>query len=250
MGNEGHRERIRQRFEREGLEGFTPTEALELLLTYALPRVDTKPHAKALLAHFGSLARVLEATPAELIQVPGIGPRAADLLCLILPLTQRYQQEKLLPLLKIGTYASLAAYCRTLYLGADCEKLFLLCLDGGLNLLNTRLLCQGTATDIQVEPQLVVKELLRSGASGAVLTHNHPSGNPMPSQADVDFTLRLKALLEEMRIPLYDHVIIAKDRDYSFRTHNWFQPPAEEDSPALVADNPLGGSSHRPRKKR
>ena len=114
MDHAGHRERLRRRFGQEGLNGFAPHEALELLLTYALPRVDTNGLAHALIRRFGSLGAVLEASQADLTQVEGIGPRAAALITLMLPLFRMYQQEKLKPRLCLDNYGGLSAYSRKL----------------------------------------------------------------------------------------------------------------------------------------
>ena len=118
----GHRERLRERYKREGLGGFAPHEVLELLLTYAIPRVDTNPLAHALIRRFGSLHAVMEASPAELEQVPGIGPGASTLITLLLPLLRMYEQEKLLPRKKLDTWTELTAYCRSLFLGVTEEQ--------------------------------------------------------------------------------------------------------------------------------
>lgn len=242
----GHRKRLRARFQREGLNGFAPHEVLELLLTYALPRIDTNPLAHELIKRFGTLSGVLEATPQELEQVPGIGQQASTLLAMLVPLLRMYEQEKLLPRRRLTTYADLRAYCRTLYLGASCEQFYLLCLDARLNLISVRLLFQGTPNQVRVEPRLVAQELLRCGAVGAVISHNHPSGSALPSREDIEITLAIRDTLEKMDIRLYDHVLIAGNQDYSFFTHHLLDAdgrppmPEEEEEPLLLAaDRPL-----------
>lgn len=232
----GHRDRLRQRYRREGLDGFAPHEMLELLLTYAIPRVDVNPIAHGLMDRFGTLDRVLEASPEELAQTPGVGASAATLISMLLPLLRAYQAQKLLPRKLLNTYEELAAYCRTLFLGAGTEQFYLLCLDAKLKLLSVRLLSSGTPSEVSVSPRLIVQELVRQNAVGAVITHNHPSGSAQPSQEDVALTRDIQSLLKGMDVRLYDHVIIAGDGDYSFFRNGWLSDPAEELS--LAADRP------------
>ena len=243
--HEGHRERLRRRFEQEGLSGFAPHEALELLLTYAIPRVDTNGLAHALIKRFGSLGAVLEAPKADLTQVKGIGPRAADLLTLMVPLLRMYEQEKLQPRLNLGSYSSLTAYCRTLFLGVGVEQFYVLCLDAKLNLLSASRLFQGTPSEVSVQPRMVVQELIRNNAMGAVLCHNHPSGSPVPSAEDVHITREIQHILESMGMRLYDHILISGQKDYSFFAHHLLDAGGEasftpvRDADVLAADRPL-----------
>ena len=251
MDHTGHRERLRRRFEQEGLNGFAPHEALELLLTYALPRVDTNGLAHTLIKRFGSFGGVLEASAADLTQVEGIGPRAAALITLMVPLLRMYQQEKLKPRLSLGNYGDLTAYCRTLFLGVNVEHFYVLCLDAKLNLTSAACLSQGTPSEVSVQPRQVVQELIRRNAVGAVLCHNHPSGSPFPSQEDVRITREIQHILESMGIRLYDHIVISGSRDYSFHAHHLLDGgggaapalPLRESAPgemdALAADRPL-----------
>ncbi len=239
----GHRERLRARFRQEGLHAFAPHEVLELLLTFAISRQDTNPLAHALIRRFGSLSAVLEASPEELEQTPGIGPHASTLIHLMLPLLQRYEQEKLLPRHQLNTYADLAAYCRTLYLGVGHEQFYLLCFDAQLQLLATCRLSEGTPGEVAVSPRLILRELVRRDALGAVISHNHPSGSSAPSREDMDITLEIQRLLRNAGIRLYDHVLIAGSQDFSFAAHHLldnapvaFSAPADETP--LAADRP------------
>jgi len=216
MDRSGHRERLRDRLVREGLEGFAPHEALELLLTYAIPRKDTKPMAYELMNRFGSLAGVLEANEADLEQVPGLGRQSAVLLSMVLPLMRKYTQEKRALRSRVSTYAELRNYVRSLYIGAQNERFFVLSLDAKLNVLAVSCVAEGTPAEVTVHTRLVLHELLRHGAVGAVISHNHPSGSPYPSQADIALTANVQKALKAIDIRLYDHVIIAGDQDYSF----------------------------------
>ncbi|MBR6186421.1 MAG: DNA repair protein RadC [Clostridia bacterium] len=254
----GHRSRLRARYKREGLAGFAPHEVLELLLTYALPRIDTNLIAHALIEKFGSLSGVLEASPQELERVPGVGPQASTLLSMMVPLLRLYEQEKLLPKKRFKTYPDLRAYCRTLFLGAENEQFYLLCLDARLNLLSVRMIAAGTPNQVRVEPRLVAQELLRCGAVGAVISHNHPSGFSFPSQEDIDLTRQIGETLEKMDIRLYDHIVIAGNQDYSFFSHHLLDasaaPPdadAQEEALLLIAaDRPLRMGGGKRKKQR
>lgn len=232
----GHRDRLRARFKREGLGGFAPHEVLELLLTYAIPRVDTNPIAHALIRRFGSLHGVLEAKTAELEQVPGVGPNASALIALLLPVLRMYEQEKLLPRRRLQTYDQLAAYCRTLFLGVSSEQFYLLCFDAQLQLTATVLISSGTPTEVSAPPRLVMQELMRHNAVSAVLTHNHPSACPRPSVEDVDLTVELQRLMNSVGIRLIDHIIIAGEQDCSILADAL--PNADEKPQALAADGP------------
>ncbi len=246
----GHRERLRTRFRKEGLGGFAPHEVLELLLTYAIPRVDTNPVAHALIRRFGSLPAVLEASQAELEQVPGIGESASTLIRLMIPVFKAYEQDKLLPRQQLSTYADLEAYCRTLFLGVGHEQFYLLCFDAQMKLLATCLMADGTPGEVAVAPRMILQELLRRDALGAVITHNHPSGSAEPSREDIALTREIRQALQSAGVRLYDHVLIAGSRDYSFSLHHLLDDgepiafPVSEPIP-LAADRP-----YQPRRRK
>lgn len=221
MEHEGHRTRIRKRFITQGLEGFEHHEALELLLTFAIPRMDVNPIAHRLLSHFGSFHKVLQAHPRELMQVEGIGESAATLISMLLPLLRRYQIDAAQPNIRLETYADLSAYCTNLFLGATDEQLYLLCFDGKLKLLATELIARGTPDEVTLLPRQIVQALLRHQALGAVITHNHPSGFALPSQEDADITRNIHQVLKSMGIRLYDHILIAGHECFSFNQHGY-----------------------------
>ena len=241
MDHDGHRKRLRARYQREGLAGFAPHEVLELLLTFALPRIDTNGLAHRLVDHFGSLHGVMEASREELEQVDGIGENASTLVSMLLPLMRMYEQEKLLPRRKLSTHADLSAYCRTLYLGVGVEQFYLLCFDARLQLLATRLISDGSPVQVGITPRQIMQELLRCNAVGAVISHNHPSGSAVPSAEDVEVTREIESLLSSVGIRLYDHVLVAGSQTYSFFAHGWMKD-ARESTPfpqeAIAADRP------------
>lgn len=220
MDHAGHRERLRQRYKKEGLNGFSSHEVLELLLTYAIPRVNTNGPAHLLIERFGSFRAVLEASPEELQQVPGIGPQAAVFLSMLMPVLRRYEQEKTAARARLDVYDALADYCRSLFRGVNDEHCYLLCLDAKMTLTACVCLSRGTPAEVNIHPRMVVSEIVRHNATGVVLCHNHPAGSPEPSQADVDVTAEISKVLSSICVRLYDHVIISGNLDYSFRCHH------------------------------
>lgn len=204
----GHRERMRARYAQNGLEGFAPHEALELLLFYAIPRRNVNPLAHRLIRHFGSLAAVLEASPVELMQVEGIGETAATLLSTVLPLARYAQQERVSDAV-ITTYKDAKTYCRHLFSGRSDEVLYVICLDAQGRVLQAAPAITGTIDEIVIYPRTIVEVALRHRAHGVVLAHNHPSGISDPSDADLVTTDILQSALAAVDIALLDHVIYA-----------------------------------------
>lgn len=215
----GHRERLRARFQSGGLTGFAPHEALELLLTYAIPRQDVNPLAHRLIRHFGGLKGVLEATEKELQAVPGIGASSAVLIAMLLPLFRMYEKESLDTKGAGMDPDTLLRHCRNLFLGEKVEHFYVLSLDGKDRLLDSHRISSGDEGETAVYPRLIAKELLRTGAVSCVLAHNHPSGTAQPSRADIDLTRALKDILSPLSVKLKDHIIIAGAEAYSFKAH-------------------------------
>ncbi len=225
----GHRERMRERVERDsGMNSFAPHEALELLLTYAIPRKDTNPIAHRLIERFGSLHAVLEAPTDELTAVPEIGQRAAQLITMLLPLFRLYENDRLKPRATLDSYRLLRDYCSALYHGVTVEKFYLLSLDNRLKLIDARVIAEGTLDEVPVYPREVVATLLRLNAAGAVISHNHPGQTAAPSEADIHLTHRLHRVLSEMGITLHDHVIVGTDGTYSFAQAGTLTPETEK----------------------
>ena len=212
----GHRARLKERFEKSGLGGFAPHEALELLLFFAIPQRDVNPLAHALLRHFGSFHRVLEASVQDLQTVPGMGPHAATLVSLLLPLFRLYRDSLAKDAGEHLDAAGIIQRCQALLLGETVERFMVLALDARGRLITSSLVSSGDEGETAVYPRLIAKELLRVGAARCVLAHNHPSGLAQPSRADIEMTRALKEILAPLSITLMDHVIIAGDSAFSF----------------------------------
>ena len=217
MDHQGHRERLRQRFRRSGLEAFAPHEALELLLTYAIPRRDTKPIAYALMKRFGSLHGVFQASAEELRQVEGIGDSAALLLAMMSPLFRAYRRSLEEETDVIKNYFQSVRYCEALFEGERYEKFYVVCLGNGMKRLNTVLIASGDVTEVRVYARHILSALTECNALGALITHNHPSGIARPSGEDIALTNSIAALLDGVGIKLYDHIIVAPTETFSFR---------------------------------
>ena len=216
MEHDGHRERLRQRFRRAGLEAFAPHEILELLLTYAIPRRDVKPIAYALLGRFGSLHAVLQANVEELMQVDGVGESAAVLIAMMAPLFRAYRQSAVQDVPEIKNGYQAVSYCEALFDGERYEKFYVIALDARMRRINTILISTGDVTEVRVYARHVISALTQCSAMGAVITHNHPSGTAQPSVEDIMLTNAIGQLLDGLGIRLYDHIIVSPAESFSF----------------------------------
>lgn len=228
--HDGHRQRMRERFRTDGLEGFAPHEVLELLLFYARARGDVNPLAHALLDTFGSLKGVLEARPEQLMTVPGVGEETATLVSLMLPMFRRYElcicEEK--PVILNRKAAE--EYCTALLAGFRTEHFYAICLSTDSRVLGHRLIAEGSLTEVAAYPRLVVETALNYNAHSVLLCHNHPSGTCLPSPEDVSTTRRMQQLLYGLDMVLLDHIVVGAGNTYSMSQHGDFQPMASPDS--------------------
>ncbi|MEO5365928.1 MAG: DNA repair protein RadC [Magnetococcus sp. WYHC-3] len=205
----GHRDRLRRRFEREGLEHFEDHQVLELALFQGRPRQDTNQLAHLLLSRFGSLSGVLDADPRDLAETPGVGATTASFLTLLPALTRRYLHDKAVqsrPCLNSPQAARLQVV--PLMAGRVEEVFYLLCLDNAHRLIFPALISRGTVNEAAVHPRHVVRAALSHNAARVILAHNHPSGNPQPSQRDIHLTQLLIQALIPIGIAVDDHLIV------------------------------------------
>lgn len=214
--HEGHRERLKNRFIKEGLDGFEPHQILELLLFYAIPRRDTNELAHRLLERFGTINGVLEAEVNELVKVIGIGKNTAVLLKMMPELSRVYLKDKWRDKPLLDNSQRAGDYLVNIFTGRVKEVFFVLCLDTMHKLNYSAMVHQGTINEVPVYPRLIVESALRHNAAGVILAHNHPAGILKPSKADLDATKQIVIALEAISIQVLDHVIVAGDRYYSF----------------------------------
>jgi len=213
----GHRERLKARF-RRGPEALEDYELLELLLFQVLPRVDTKSIAKALLARFGSFADVL-AAPEKLLQdeVDGMGPAAAFHLKTFHAAAARFGRPRAKSQPILASWAEVLDYCRTAMAFEEREQFRILFLDKKNRLIKDDVQQVGTVDHTPVYPREVVKRALELSATALVLVHNHPSGDPTPSQADIRMTRTIVDVAQPLGIVVHDHIIVGRDGHASFR---------------------------------
>jgi len=213
----GHRNRLRERFLKEGSD-LADYELIELLLFAAMPRRDVKPIAKALLSRFGSFAGVLNADAQALTEVSGIGQTAAVSLMAVREGAVRLLQSEVMNQPVLSNWQSLMDYCRAAMGHGKVEQFRILFLNRKNMLIADELQQQGTVDHTPVYPREVIKRALDLGASALILVHNHPSGDPSPSQADIEMTKELQAAGEKLGISLHDHIVVSKSGNTSFKT--------------------------------
>jgi len=211
----GHRQRMWERFKKEGLEGFSCYNVLEMLLFFSIPRSDTNVVAHNLIDEFGSLPSVFEASYEDLLKVKGIGPNSATLLTLVPQVTQRYLSEKTTEKLVFSDMEEIKKYIKAKYIGVKGEVAYLMCFDGGGRLNNCCKVSTGSVNCAVVDNRTLLEIAFRNHASNVVLVHNHPSGVAAPSKEDLSKTLELSALFRSVSINLIDHIIVANDEFFS-----------------------------------
>ena len=208
-----HRQRMRKRFEEEGLDHFSDIQVLEFLLFYAIPRQDTNPIAHALLERFGSLPQVLEAPVEELEKVPGVGHHSAQLLSLIPALTRYYHRKSAEQGLRMRTVSACCNYLKQQFIGRRTEVVYLMCLDAKCKMLSCQEVGEGSVNSANVSVRRIVELALRANATSVILAHNHPSGLASPSGEDIQTTYQVASALSAVDVQLVDHIIVADD-DY------------------------------------
>ena len=221
---QGHRQRTKDRFLAEGLDHFEEVHVLELLLFYCIPQQDTKPLARELLAHFGSLPQVLEATPEDLQCVKGVGAHTATFLSLITAVSRYYQVHRSENHVILNTTERCGQYLLPYFIGRSVETVFLLCLDAKCKVLCCREVVEGSVNSASVSVRRIAEIALAVNATTVILAHNHPSGIALPSGDDVVTTRRVAAALNAMEIMLADHIVVADDDFVSMVQSGMYHP--------------------------
>ena len=212
----GHRNRVRERYLNTGLDAFRDYEALELLLFYAIPRKDTKSTAKNLIARFGSLPAVLDATVEELTEA-GLSPNAAILLKLVPDMNRYYAVKTDGAGQKVHSTSDAGRILCAMFRHEQTESVRLLCLNAGGKVLKLALLNEGDINAVHFSVRKIVETALSAKAVSVILAHNHPGGTLTPSREDLDATNSAKAALSTVGIQLLDHLIISGDNYCSLR---------------------------------
>lgn len=212
-----HRDRLRARFADTGGDALADYELLELALFNSIPRRDVKPLAKALIARFGDLGRVCAATTDQLREVSGVGEKTAVDLKLLHAIAVRIAREQVTGRPVISSWSALLDYCRTALQHASTEEFRVLFLDKKNRLIADEFAARGTVDHAPVYPREIVKRALALDASALILVHNHPSGDPTPSSADIEMTKRLKEAAKPFDIVIHDHLVVGRDKTASFK---------------------------------
>ncbi|KAB2920073.1 MAG: JAB domain-containing protein [Hyphomicrobiaceae bacterium] len=213
----GHRQRLKERFLACGQDGLPDYELLELVLFSAIPRRDTKPVAKRLLARFGSFAEVVNALPARLKEVEGVGDAAVLQLKLLRAGALRLIQGGIMRQPVLATWTAVLDYCRVAMGYEASEQFRILFLDKKNRLIADEIQQKGTVDHTPVYVREVVKRALEHSASAIILVHNHPSGDPTPSRADIDMTNQIVTAARPLGIAIHDHVIVGRQGHVSFK---------------------------------
>jgi DNA repair protein RadC len=213
----GHRERLRERFYSAGPDALSDYELLEMALFPALPRRDTKPLAKALLKKFGSFAEVVHAPEARLREVDGIKDASITQLKLLAAAASRIARGEVRSRAQLSSWNEVIDYCRTTMAFADKEQFRLLFLDKRNQLIADEVQQTGTVDHTPVYPREVIKRALELSATALILVHNHPSGDPTPSQADIQMTKAIVDIATPLGIAVHDHIIVGRNGHASLK---------------------------------
>ncbi|MEH2473991.1 DNA repair protein RadC [Nitrobacteraceae bacterium AZCC 2161] len=214
----GHRERLRERFRGVGADALSDYELLEMVLFRALPRRDVKPLAKSLITKFGSFAEAVHAPDARLREVGGLGEAAITEIKLIAAAANRVAKGQLKQRTVLSSWATVIDYCRTAMMAfADKEQFRILFLDKRNQLISDEVQQVGTVDHTPVYPREVVKRALELSATAIIMVHNHPSGDPTPSQADVQMTKAVIDVAAPLGISVHDHIIVGKNGHASLK---------------------------------
>ena len=215
-----HRERLRNRFIQEnGFEHFSDHQILELLLFYANARTDTNPIAHELLETFGSMKGVLEARLEMLQTVRGVGPQAATLISMVVPLTRVWNRCAMTTPRRIGNSREAEKYCLSVLAGHRTERFYVVSLNAQCQILGQRKISEGSLSEVSAYPRMVMETALNYNAHSILLCHNHPGGTCAPSPEDISSTLQLQRLLNGVGILVLDHIIVAGSNTYSMIEH-------------------------------
>ncbi len=215
-----HRGSLRDRLMDGGAQAFEEYELLELLLTFAMPYSDVKPMAQKLVAHFGSFGEVLDASPRDLAACKCLKGSSIPLIHLVKSCLEVYLREKTLKRQNVPSLEQLIKYCRTTMGGLKEEQFRVLYLNGESEILAEEVIQEGTVNQTVVYPRKIIELALKHKASGLILVHNHPSGNPNPSVSDRELTRSVTRISRALNLTVHDHLIISRHGFFSFTQNN------------------------------
>ena len=220
--NSGHRDRLRERFLKAGADAFSDHELLELMLFGVILRRDVKPIAKALLARFGSLNNLIGAPIAEIMQVNGIGERAAIHIKSLHAILLRAGQQELEHKPIMNSWSALLSYLKLSLANETREQFRVLFLNNKLKLISDEMMGDGTIDHAPVYPREIARRALELAASSVILVHNHPSGDPKPSGNDISMTRKIIQSLQAIEVEVHDHIIVGSQGSVSMKAIGLF----------------------------
>lgn len=218
----GHRERLRAKFRKSGSDALAEYEMLELVLFRSIPRRDTKPLAKRLIAIFGSFSEVLNASPDRLREISGIGEATITDFQIVRASGQMMASSKIRERPLLSSWSAVLEYCRVTMAYEEREQFRILFLDKKNKLIRDEVQHTGTVDHTPVYPREVVKRALELSATAIILVHNHPSGDPTPSKADIEMTIKVDEVSASLGITVHDHIIIGRDGHTSLKGQQYF----------------------------
>ncbi|MEW6379572.1 MAG: DNA repair protein RadC [bacterium] len=221
----GHRTRLRERFLKNGRSALADYELLEMILSYAIPRKDTKIIAKELISSFGTFAAVFDQPVEKLQTVSGIGPFAATFLVSIRAVLTRYLEQQAERANAISSPEDVTDFVRLAIGASQRECLMVLCLNAANRLVHHEILVEGTVDQAPVYPREIFRPALMHNATALILVHNHPSGRAVPSEQDHYMTQRIDNLASEFNIVLHDHLIVCPSQAFSIKTGRLLTSP-------------------------
>ena len=223
--HDGHRKRLTKRFREEGLDNFEEHQVLEMLLFYVFRQKDTNPMAHSLIKRFGSFSAVMDADPAEVEKIEGVGEKTAVFLNLISQAWRYYQVNRAMQGdVILSTVDKCGQYLLPYFSGRRNETVFLLCLDAKCKVICCKEIGEGSVNSAAVPIRRIVEAAMQTGASSVILAHNHPSGLALPSGEDISTTRRVALALDAVEITLVDHIIVADDDFVSLAQSDVYHP--------------------------
>jgi DNA repair protein RadC len=218
LGPQGHRNRMKQLYLNSPTDAISDHNLLEILLYYAIPRMDVKPIAYDLMNYFGSLENVLNADVKELQKVKGIGENTAILISLVRSINDKMLANKNNEIKMLDNSHIMKKYFENLLQYKSDEHIIVVSLDNDLKIINTNVICKGSSNFATIDPKVLVQCVLKDDASSVVIAHNHPTGSVEPSMADVEFTASVLSVFRQINIRLIDHIIVGRKETKSMRS--------------------------------
>lgn len=216
----GHRKRLKSKFSASGFDNFADYEVLELALSFALPRKDTKPIAKQLIKKFGSLKQVFDAKEEDLMSIKGISEHSALFISFLKKFAGIYSYLDIKDAKALSSPETVVNYLISVMSGEKIEKFYAVLLNSGNKVIDCLEIEQGTVNKSVVIPRKIAEKALKFNASAVIIAHNHPGGTLKPSQQDIDATAAVKNALAAVDVALLDHIIVCVNDYFSFKEYN------------------------------